>query len=805
MSARVRPVRFVPALVPRISLATLGALLAVAAAAAAQDTAGVGTIRGAVAAPDGRPAPDVAVCVTATGQCGVSGSDGGFTITDVRAGTYRLEIVAPGRPPIASPDVQVRAGLDALVDVALPRLDGFENTVTVTAPVFEAPIEVKTSGFLVSSADVARSAGALQDVSRYVQTLPGAVIGSNDVRNDIIVRGGSPLENLFVVDNIEIPNINTFANFASAGGTVSILDSALIEDVTFLTGGYPASYTNRTSSVLQVTQREGSRERFGGRATLGFAGAGTVLEGPMGRAGKGSWIVSARRSFLDIFTDDVGFGGVPVLYTLNAKAVYDLTPRDRLWAVSISGWDTIRLGLSDEATPDDLEDEVTNFDIRYDGWRSATGINWQRVFGRRGVGLLGLTHSEARVTSQVKDLVRDGIPPIDRPASEVIAASPVVFRDASREGETTVKYDVTAYLPRLDKVQAGGALKAFQVDYDTAAPLGTDNPYSADRGLNAFDLSLKFTAYQAGAYLQASESLTRRLSVTWGGRVDLYEYLGETRFSPRAAVSYALTDRLSWRASYGRYYQQPFFLFLAAFDENRELVPFRATHYVSGLEWRLGDGSRVTVEAYRKDYGDYPVATQFPSLSLANVGDTFNVREILFPLTSAGRGRARGVEIFAERRDTGGRWYGQANLAVSKARHAGLDGVFRDGSFDYPVVGNLVGGYRVGAGWEASVRVAYLAGRAYTPYDVAASTAQRRPVFDLTRVNAERAPDYFRLDVRVDRTFTVRGRPLTLFAGVQNVTGRRNWAGLEWNRRSNTATVEDQLGVFPIVGFDWKF
>ena len=172
--------------------------------------------------------------------------------------------------------------------------------------------------------EVLKSAGALQDVSRYVQSLPGVVIGTNDFRNDIIVRGGSPLENLFIVDNIEIPNINSFANFASAGGTVSILDAELLQDVTFLTGGYPAPYINRTSSVLQVTQREGNRQEFGGWATLGFAGAGAILEGPIA-GGKGSWIVSARRSFLDFFTDDVGFGGVPVLYTLNAKAVYDLT------------------------------------------------------------------------------------------------------------------------------------------------------------------------------------------------------------------------------------------------------------------------------------------------------------------------------------------------------------------------------------------------------------------------------------------------------------------------------------------------
>jgi hypothetical protein len=212
------------------------------------------------------------------------------------------------------------------------------------------------------------------------------VIGTNDFRNDLIVRGGSPLENLYIVDNVEIPNINTFANFASAGGTVSILDAQLIQDVTFLTGGFPASYGNRTSSVLQTALREGSRERVTGRATVGFAGVGAVVDGPVAD-GRGSWIVSGRRTFLDLVTDDVGIGGVPVQYTANGKLVVDINPRHRVWLLNVTGVDEIRLGLTEDS---DLSDELSNFDIRHDGWRSATSFNWQQTFGTRGVGLFGV-------------------------------------------------------------------------------------------------------------------------------------------------------------------------------------------------------------------------------------------------------------------------------------------------------------------------------------------------------------------------------------------------------------------------------
>ncbi|MCA1584949.1 MAG: carboxypeptidase regulatory-like domain-containing protein [Acidobacteria bacterium] len=250
--------------------------------ALAQDTAGVGAIAGTVRDPSGRPAAGVRVCALDTPSCATSDAQGAFRIADIRAGSYHLEVLPTDGLPFTSEPIEVRAGLDGRVEIALPKLDDLEQVVTVTAPAFRMPEEIKNSGLLVTPREILKNAGALQDVSRYVQSLPGVVIGTDDSRNDIIVRGGSPLENLFVVDNVEIPNINAFANFASAGGNVGILDAELLQDVTFLTGGYPAPYINRTSSVMQVTLREGSRDRLGGWATLGFAGAGAILEGPIG-------------------------------------------------------------------------------------------------------------------------------------------------------------------------------------------------------------------------------------------------------------------------------------------------------------------------------------------------------------------------------------------------------------------------------------------------------------------------------------------------------------------------------------------
>ena len=785
----------------RVSFVITATVLSlVSTSALAQDTTGVGAISGVVVSAAGQPTAGVRVCALDTASCATSDPQGAFRLGELRAGAYRLEILPIEGLPFTSDPIDVRAGLNGTVDIRLPAVESFQQTVTVTAPAFQAPEEVKNSGFLLAPREILKSAAALQDVSRYVQGLPGVVIGTNDFRNDIIVRGGSPLENLFVVDNVEMPNINAFANFASAGGTVGLLDAELLQDVTFLTGGYPAPYINRTSSVMQVTQREGNRREFAGSGTVGFAGAGVILEGPL-NAGKGSWVVSARRSFLDLFTRDVGFGGVPVVYTFNGKAVYDLTPRDRLWAVNIAGVDRIRLGLSESTG---LEDEIANFDIRYAGWRSATGFNWQRIFGSRGVGLLGFSHSEAKVGQQVKDLVAQGAPPPGVSPDDIIAGSPVVYFEDSREGETTVKYDLTLHLPFFETMQAGGSVKAFRIDYTVKSPYGNDTPYSSVPGIDPFFLDTRFRSYQTGAYLQASKQVAARVNVTLGGRFDHYDILSQTRFSPRAGVKVRLANALSWNSSAGSYYQQPAFLFVSAFPRNASLVPWRADHYVTGLAWSPAAGLRVTAEAYRKTYTDYPVASGLPSVSLANIGDTFDVREILFPLTSAGEGLSEGVEVFIEKRLTS-KLHGQANLSFSRTRHAGLDAVPRPGSFDYPFVFNLLGSYRLSPVWEWSARLSFLSGRPFTPYDQGVSTAQRRGVYDLTAVNAGRAPDYARVDVRVDRTFSVGGQPLNLFVGVQNVTNRRNFASYSWNRRTNAQQFGRQQGLFPIVGLDWRF
>ena len=154
---------------------------------------------------------------------------------------------------------------------------------------------------------------------------------------------------------------------------------------------------------------------------------------------------------------------------------------------------------------------------------------------------------------------------------DVIATSPIGrLPEDSREGETTLKYDLTVYVPVFDTLQAGGSVKTFRIDYTAASPYGNDTPYSPVPGIDPFALDTRFRSYQTGAYLQASKQVASRLSVTLGGRVDHYDVLSTDPVQPargrqRAPHRCPVVER---RAS-GVYYQQPSFLFVSAFPRER--------------------------------------------------------------------------------------------------------------------------------------------------------------------------------------------------------------------------------------------
>lgn len=705
--------------------------------------------------------------------------------------------------------VTVSQDEDNLVDFILPETDSRIESVTVSAAALSVPEEIKSSHFQIFGSEIVRSPGTLQDLSQYVQSLPGVAKGLNDLGDQLQVRGGNSYENLYVIDNIDVPDVSHFSQFASSGGLFSVLDASLIQDANFFSGGYPAPFGNAASSVLQIAEREGSREGVHGRVSLDLLDGGVSLEGPFGSSSggvhKGSWIVGFRRSFIDLLehSSDTGRqGGFPTLYTYNAKVSYNLTARDKVWLVNVSDTDSV---VAQPRVGQKNDQEIDNYVVGYDSFRSSNGLNWQHVFGASGIGLLAVTDTEGSIHANVKDILFRGVPPAGESVPQQIANATQIASDDQQEGETDLKYDFTFTSGFWGKLQAGASAKFVHSHYDFSRPYGDQNPYSLDPYVNPVSSRERVRETQPGAYVQLTRNVAKRLNVTIGGRFDDFRFIGQRRYSPRAGVRYQISERVSLHASAGKYYQQPPWQFLTAFrGENGALYPIHADHFVAGATFQQSAATRIAVEVYRKNYRDYPVSTQFPQLTLANIAEFTTPNEVIFPVVSSGRGRSQGVELLVERK-FGDRWFGQANFSAAESFAAALDGAHRQGTLNYPYIGNVLGGVHVSPHWTVSARATYLSGRPYTPFDSALSSQQRRAIYDLAEVNGRHLPSYFRLDVRLDHDGTLLGKPLNWYLGALNASGGNTITGYEWNRRTNLPQIDRETGVFPVLGAELRF
>ncbi len=767
----------------RAASALLHPLLSLALAAATARAADTGSIRGRVVDRTTRqPIAQATVAVLGTPLGALTGDDGGFEIARVRAGTHRVRALRMDYPPVVLSDVVVTAGRTTQADFELDVAAVKAGEVEVRAKGFAKPADVPTTSYALSYEEIRRSPGAIGDVLRLVQSLPGLAM-ANDQRNDLIARGGSPNENLTLVDNVEFPTLNHFAAQGTSGGPISMLDNELVRDATFLAGGFPAAYGGRLSSVLEVRLRDGDRERFRSETVVSVAGAGALAEGPLGS--RGAWIGSVRRSYLDLLADSFGLAAIPHYTNWQLRGSLEPGPRDRVWFVAVGGRDDIALEPDPADLDDPNEDRITDR-----GWRQIEGVNWQHLLGARGWTTLG-----------VSDAV--GIYEVEAFSKELGGARS--FRNASLEGETTVKLDAAYRSPRFGDWKAGARLQRTRNHFAVEQPFGTQNPFSSDTArVNEIALDLESGEWNPAAHAQATWRLGARADATLGVRADRFGAIAATTLDPRAGLTLHLTPAWDVNFSAGRFHQSPPLALVEAYDVNRRLDPIRADHLVAGLQFLPRPDLRFTLETYAKTYARYPVSRDYPTLSFANTGDTYALYGLLLPLASAGSGRARGVEFYAQKKLTG-RWYGQLSYAYSHVEHRALDGVLRRGAFDSPHNATAILGWIPTPDWELSGRFSAATGRPYTPPLEPVSTQQNRYVLDLARVNGVRARDYRRLDLRVDRRTRTFGANVTWFFEAQNVLDERNVFQYVWNAKTRSLAAVEQIHFFPVGGVTIAF
>jgi hypothetical protein len=716
---------------------------------------------------------------------------GRFLLRGVPPGIARIEVRRIGFFPVIRGDLAVNAAKPVDVTIELAAAPTQLSTITTRPTYFSSTVSATTplSTQSFSAEEVRRTPGVQEDVVRAVSVLPGVGVTTAG-RNDLVVRGGAPFENLFVVDNVEVPNINHFGTQGSTGGPISIINIDFVNEASLSAGGFGVRYGDRTASVTNIQLREGTRERLSTELNLSATGAGVILEGPIGgRNGSASFLLSARRSYLDFIFGAAGFGFVPAYADITTKAVWRPTPRDQLSFLLIGAQGRVTFN---DATAENRFENSRFAAPRQDQYFS--GLTWRRTLGR-GV----LTTTLGRTWTQFATVQRDsgvgGQPPAP------------VFVANSTEGETTVRSDLTLQASDRVELEAGTINKfASALDFDLRLPgrlrrdaAGVEQPLVVDTS---------FTAFRSAAYLQTSVRLTDRLRATVGGRADYYAFLSDaTRLAPRASLSYQLGQTTTLSLSAGRYWQAPQFIWLVGAPSNAAaLRPFRADQVVAGWSRLLRPDLKLQVEAYVKRYGDFPARVFRPQAVLQPAGFDDVTNDIPFglePLRSAGRGEVTGAEIFLQKKLSEVPVYGLLSVSYNRSRFTSLDGTRAVSAFDTPLIANGLIGWRPNAKWELSTRVRTATGLPTTPFT---TTGPEAGTLDFTRYNAGgRLPAFFTLDLRVDRRWQLGRSQLITYLDVQNVTARQNVSRIQWNGRTQQVDQLASIGLLPSIGVNWEF
>lgn len=747
-----------------------------ASPAMAQTTAVIsGSIRGVVSdAATRAPIPGASVVIEGTTRGMASDLDGRYVIGDLPPGEYRLRVSAIGYQARIRTDVVVGTGKPSEVDVQLTPVVIEAEGVTVRSEYFpktsEAPVSTQTQSF----EEIRRLPGGFEDVVRAVSILPG-VAQVEPGRNDLVVRGGAPSENLYVVGTLEVPNINHFGTQGATGGPLSLVNLDFVSGTSFSTGGFGARYGDKLSSVLALDLRPGRSDRVGGKGTVSASQFGLNLEGPLGR--RGSFLLSARRSYLDLIFQAAGFSFVPEYWDFLAKLDYRL---DRANSVSFTG-----IGAIDNVRQknDDADDRFDNSQILANEQDQFIGAAvWQHLFGR---GFFEVTLGQSVVEFDVRQ--NDSL------------LNPV-FTNRSTESETSLRADLTLSVTATSKLTAGiqGKQIGFEAEILIPRLINTfGNEIELDRRVDT-------TTYKSSGYIQWSQTLGR-LSGNVSARFDNFSLLEDGLvWSPRASIACALDDVTTISLASGRYYQAPSYIWLFANGENRRLKQVGANHYVAGVERVIRDATRVRLEFYLKNYFDYPASTTQPYLVLANTGAGYGGKNEGFaafgvdPLVSRGSGRARGIELSAQKKFSDVPCYGTLALSYNQAQYTALDGVRRPGTYDQTWIFNLGGGYVFNEKWEVSGKFRFATGAPYTPYN--ADGTQSPELYNSHRLKSNHS-----LDVRVDRRWHFASWTMITYLDIQNVYNNPYNQRPRWDERDRRADEDESIGLLPSIGISVEF
>ena len=704
------------------------------------------------------PLQGVTIKISGTDKQAMTDSNGFYRIRGIETKSYTIEATSIGFKSQQKFDIEVTSGNTLEVNFDMEEEPVELGNIIVKAN-FPKPVGSVNSVQSLNANEIIRYPGANFDMAKVVQSLPG-VSGSVGFRNDIIIRGGAPNENVYYLDGVEIPSINHFATQGAAGGPVGMLNVSFLDKVTLHTSAFPAKYDNPLSGVLQFKQRNGNPEKIQGNFRLSASEAALTTEGPLGKKnGNTTFLASVRRSYLQFLFKLIELPFLPDYWDYQYKVTHKPNKNNEISFIGIGSIDNFSFLKPKDATLEQLaildqiplNSQITN----------TIGVTWRHALEK---GYWQLVLSRNHLDNRADKFVNNDIGNEEKR----------VLKYKSIEDENRLRYEIN--FPIGDFQMNAGA-QLIYTNYNNST-------YQRRAGYTA-DYYTEFTMLRYGAFVNGTvKVLDDKLTVTGGVRTDGNNYMQEgsalgKNISPRLSLSYALAKGLNANVSVARYYKLPTYTILG-FKVNNQFVNkdvdyIRSDHFVGGLEWLPTSTTRVTAEAFVKNYSDYPISVA-NGVSLANFGGDFGVfgNE---KIVSTGKGKASGFELLFQQRLTKN-FYGIFSYTFYNSKFSGLDKKLIPSAWDNKHLVSFTGGYRLKHNWEVGVRFRLQGGAPYTPFDTYQSLENyyftTQGVLDYTKINQLRLKAFHAADIRIDKKFNFKKWTFDLFLDIQNAYNNKN-------------------------------
>ena len=699
-------------------------------------------------------------------------ADGSFAINNIDPGYHTVTATLDGYESETSSELLFTYDKSPFITLEMQSLASGVGEVTIRkTSIQKREAESPVSSQKLSIREIERNPGGNRDISKIIQSLPG-VISVPGFRNDVVIRGGSPSENKFYLDGIEIPIINHFQTQGSTGGPVGLLNVNFIKEVNFYTGAFPVNYANGLSSVLDFRQMDGNANKAKYRFTLGSSDVGFTADGPIGK--KTTYIFSARQSYLQGLFSLLGLPFLPNFIDYQAKVKVKLNEKDDISFLMVGAVDFFRLNLK---VNDNITDSIQLKSNKYILGYLPVYRQWNYTFGTV------YTHYGAQSKTQYflsRNMLNNTSYKYRN--NDESSEDNRIFNYKSIEEENKLRIENSRTL-RKWKLLAGTGLEYVQFGVDNKAKILIPGAPGTAGTIQDIAFSTQLNLAKYSGFVRAYRNVMGNGTLSFAGRLDGNTYnkhMQNVLNQPTASVSASLptpVNGLFFNANVGQFTQLPSYTILGyrnaagALDNQDRVKYIRNRMVAAGLQYNKVKDTRITLEGFYKQYANYPLALN-DSISLGNLGTDFAVvgNE---PVSSVCDGRAYGMEFLLQKRSRSG-LYGILAYTLSWSEFSDKNGNAVKSAWDSRHTLSLVGGVKLKRNWEMGAKFRLATGRPYTPYDVQRSLVKSNwdvkgvALNDYNRLNTERLGTFSQLDVRVDKVWYFKRSSLNLYMDIQN-------------------------------------